>query len=202
MSMSGQPDIESLRIAREESRSVLDHHIALQNDIDDKALKTVRLALVLVAAIISVAQLMGPDRLAEIHLMTKVSVGVAGGILGVAMFIAIGVYMETDIPYGVGESHREEVVEGGYTEREWLNVLLEEYNVWTESVRVTNELNASWVNRAQAMVAVSVGYLFASSLAIFTPFSAPTIFLSISAVVGVGLLGWYLLPTSRGGGDD
>lgn len=195
MSTSGRPDIESLRTAREESRIVLDHHITLQNDLDDKALKTVRLCLVLIAAIISVAQLMGPERMGEVHIMTKVSVGVAGAFLGMSMFVAIGVYMETDVPYGVGETHRVEVVDGGYTEREWLTFLLDEYDGWTESVRQTNELNAQWVNRAQAGVAVAVAYLFVSSLALFGPFSAPTVFLAISLVLGVGLLGWYLLPS-------
>lgn len=76
MSESGTSDVEALRLTRVESRIVLDHQIALQKDIDEKALRTVRLSLVLITLVVSVAQLMGSSQVASLETGTVLSIGV------------------------------------------------------------------------------------------------------------------------------
>lgn len=192
MSESGTSDIEALRVTHEESRAVLDHQIALQKDLDDKAIRTVRLALVLIAFVVSVAQLMGPDRVTpqEIGVLLSVVAGTFG--LSLAVFIGLGVYVETDVPFGIGPGHREEVTPLVYSEREWLEVLLAEYDEWTDDAIVSNDLNAAWLGRAQASMAIGVGYLLVSILALTTPISAEVAFLGSTLLGGTSIVLYYL----------
>lgn len=197
MSEPGTSDIEALRVTREESRFVLDHQIALQREIDEKALRTVRLSLVLIALIVSVAQLREPRQLASLEIGTLLSVGV--GVLGLSMavFIGLGVYVETKIPFGVGPGHRREVTTQAYSDSEWLDVLLEEYDRWTAEASVANGSNALWLSRAQASMAIGVGYLFVSVLVLITPISAGEAFLGSSIVGGITILLYYVRARER-----
>lgn len=197
MSEHGASDIEALRVTHEESRVVLDHQIALQKDLDDKALRTVRLALFLIALIVSVAQLMEPGQVASLEIGTLLSVGT--GVLGlsISVFIGLGVYVETDVPFGVGPGHRREVTTQAYPEMRWLELLLSEYDGWTDDARTTNGINALWLGRAQASMAIGVGYLFTSVIGLMTPLSAEQAFLGSSIVGGISLLLYYVRAVKR-----
>lgn len=48
-------DLEALRTAHTEARTVLDHQIELLNDSDDKAMRTVRITLLIIGLIVSIA---------------------------------------------------------------------------------------------------------------------------------------------------
>lgn len=141
-------DIEALRVTREESRIALEHQIAMQKDLDEKALRTVRLSLVLLALIVSVAPLMDPDRVTSLDIETLLSVAAGVLALSITVFIGLGVYVETDVPVGIGPGHRR-VQTQAYTEREWLDVLLDEYDDWTDDATASNDLNALWLSRAR-----------------------------------------------------
>lgn len=197
MSENGASDIEALRVTHEESRVVLDHQIALQKDLDDKALRTVRLALFLIALIVSVAQLMEPGQVASLGIGTLLSVGT--GVLGlsIAVFIGLGVYVETDVPFGVGPGHRREGTTQAYPEMRWLELLLAEYDGWTDDARTANGINALWLGRAQASMAIGVGYLFTSVIGLTTPLSAEQAFLGSSIVGGISLLLYYVRAVKR-----
>lgn len=197
MGESETSDIEALRLTREESRIVLDHQIALQKDLDDKALRTVRLALVLIALVVSVAQLMEPSQVTPPEMGTLLSVG--AGVLGlsIAVFVGLGVYVETDVPFGVGPGHRREVTTQAYSEMGWLVVLLAEYDEWTDDARAANGVNALWLGRAQASMAIGVGYLFTSVIGLTTPLSAEQAFLGSSIVGGISILLYYVRSVKR-----
>lgn len=197
MSENGASDIEALRVTHEESRVVLDHQIALQKDLDDEALRTARLALFLFALIVSVAQLMEPGQVASLGIGTLLSVGT--GVLGlsIAVFIGLGVYVETDVPFGVGPGHRREGTTQAYPEMRWLELLLAEYDGWTDDARTANGINALWLGRAQASMAIGVGYLFTSVIGLTTPLSAEQAFLGSSIVGGISLLLYYVRAVKR-----
>lgn len=188
MSEPGTSDIEALRVTREESRIALDHQIAMQKDVDEKALRTVRLSLVLIALIVSVAQLMDPGQVTSLDIGTLLSVAAGVLALSITVFIGLGVYVETDVPFGVGPGHRREVRTQAYTEREWLHVVLDEYDEWTDDATASNDLNALWLSRAQVSMAIGVGYLFVSVLAVTTPLSAEVAFLGSSILGGISLV--------------
>lgn len=61
----------------------------------------------------------------------------------------MGIYSVSLIPYGIGPAHRFEAIEGNYTEREWLALLLSEYDEWTTEVRTLTENNARWLMYVQ-----------------------------------------------------
>lgn len=197
MSENGASDIEALRVTHEESRVVLDHQVALQKDLDDEALRTVRLALFLIALIVSVAQLVEPGQVASLGIGTLLSVGT--GVLGlsIAVFIGLGVYVETDVPFGVGPGHRREGTTQAYPEMRWLELLLAEYDGWTDDARTANGINALWLGRAQASMAIGVGYLFTSVIGLTTPLSAEQAFLGSSIVGGISLLLYYVRAVKR-----
>ena len=197
MSEPETSDVEALHVTREGSRAVLDHQVSLQKDLDDKALRTVRLALVLVALVVSVAQLMEPSQLTALDIGTLLSVGT--GVLGlsIAVFIGLGVYVETDVPFGVGPGHRREVTSQAYSEMEWLEVLLAEYDRWTDDARAANGVNALWLGRGQASMAIGVGYLFSSVVGLTTPLSAEQTFLGSSFVGGIAILFYYVRAVKR-----
>lgn len=98
MSSPSGSDIEALRLAREESRAVLDHQIDLLDDIDDKAMRTTRLALLLVALIVSVGQLMSPDQIDNLDFYVRSSAVISTLLLFASAFIGIGVYTVSDPP--------------------------------------------------------------------------------------------------------
>ena len=197
MSDAGRTDIDALRVTWEESRRVLDHQISWQKDLDDKALRTVQLSLVLIALVVSVAQLVGPNVVDARETGTVLSVIVGVLLLAVAVFVGLGVYMETVIPFGVGSGHRLEVVEESYSEHEWLQVLLDEYVVWRGIARESNRLNALWLGRAQISMAIAVGYLFVSSSVLIVPITPEHAFFGASLFGGIALLLWYLLLRPR-----
>lgn len=189
-------DIEALRKTVEESRLVLDHQIALLNDIDDKAAQMVRLSILLIALIISVGQVMGPEQLSNLHSMTKMAAGVALFLLFLVVLFGIGIYDASDLSFGVSENHRSELKKANYTEREWLNLLLDEYNDWTDEADGIIENNAKWLSRIQVGFVIAIIYLFATSVPILTPLSAPIAFglMTLISVVGLiitGAIVWY-----------
>lgn len=193
----GQSDLEALRIARLESRSVLDHRINLLNDLDDKAIRTVRLSIVILALIISVAQIGEGSALQSAHLLTQTSIVFSGGLLVLAIFIGLGVYSHSNPILGVAAEHREEVISVGYTEREWLEYLLGEYDEWNESLVEAINTDAKWTFRAQSAMAIALAYLFMASLAYIVPVSAPAVFIILILLMAIALLAHIILRRYR-----
>lgn len=61
----------------------------------------------------------------------------------------MAIYSVSNVPYGVGPAHRTEAIDGAYTEREWLTLLLGEYDEWTTEIRTLTENNARWLTYVQ-----------------------------------------------------
>lgn len=71
-------------------------------------------------------------------------------VLAVVLFsfsivTGVAIYSVSLIPFGVGPTHRLEALDGNYTEREWLTLLLGEYDEWTAEIRALTENNARWL---------------------------------------------------------
>lgn len=134
--------IEALRNARKESRTVLDEQIRLLNDIDDKAMRSVRTAVVFLGIIISAIQVSGgvqnvPDPDTWVFRLSATGVG----LLIISIVAGILTYSVSSPNFGVSEDHRKDVMLG-YTEREWLIFLLNEYDEWTDEMERTNVKNS------------------------------------------------------------
>lgn len=164
-----EPAIEALRLTREESRVVLDHRIAMLNDLDDKAMRTVRTDLVVLGVLASAAGIAGPDRLARLALPVKAISVIAGGCLFFSALVGIGVYVASDITVGIGSDYRTELRMQGYTEREWLEVLLDDYDEWTRSLRRIHENNALYLTVSQILLGVGLVLLVAATSLLVVP---------------------------------
>lgn len=197
MSSSSGSDVEALETTREESRIVLDHHIDFQKNLDDKALRTVRLSLVLIALVVSVAQLLEPAQINNIEVGTILAVGFAVFSLALSIFIGLAVYLVTEIPFGVGESHRSEVTDQTYSAEEWFEVLIDEYDSWIETSREIKESNALWLSRAQFAMAIGVAYLFITTFVLVTPISAGDAFFGPSVIMAIALIVYLLVTRVR-----
>lgn len=134
--------IEALRTARNESRTVLDGQIDLLNDIDDKAMRSVRTAVVFVGIVISAVQVSGGVEAVPNADSWTFRFSAAGvGFLMASIVAGIYTYSVSSANFGVSDGHREDVLLG-YSEREWLIFLLNEYDEWTNEMAATNEKNS------------------------------------------------------------
>lgn len=106
-------------------------------------------------------------------------------------------YVETKIPFGVGRGHRREVTTQSYSDREWLGVILDEYDRWTDEASASNDSNALWLGRAQASMVIGVGYLFVSVLVLITQLTAERAFLGSSFVGGICILLYHVRSRER-----
>lgn len=190
-------DVETLRLARAESRAVLDHQIALLDDIDDRALGTVRTAVVILVLLVSAGQIAGPSRLGSLHWTVSVSVAVAGVLLAFSIVVGTAIYAVTRVPFGIGPLHRTEAVSEAYTEREWLSLLLGEYDRWTTEALELTENNARWLTYVQGSFVFGTCVLFATASVTLVPGAAAVI------ATGVLLLAIALLAVRHvGSGGD
>lgn len=157
-----KPEIDALRITREESREVLNHHIELLNETDDTALRTLRTAVVIISILVSAAGIAGPDAIDTLHWAALIAFTVGVLLLFVCAVIGIGILTLSSVTFGIRSDHRRLLTTGDWSEREWLTFLLDEYDGWTTDARETNARNADWLVRMlfcllAAIVALGVG---------------------------------------------
>lgn len=151
-----ESDIEALRVSREESRAVLDHRLSLLNDLDDKAMRTVRTAVILLGILASAAGIAGPEALAQ--LSTLVSIFLIAGMAGLfgTIFAGLGTYTSSDMEFGIGDVHRSDVRDFRYSEREYLELILYGYDDWIAEMRRINASNAESVFWTQVLLMISL----------------------------------------------
>lgn len=159
MSSSGS-DIEALNLTLHESRAVLDHQIALLDDIDNKAMWTVRTSLLILGILASAAGVVGGEQLSSIPIHIKIILTIAGGLLFISAMMGISIYTSSDVRFGIGEDHRREVLSAPYGENEWVVILLDEYSTWIDEMRSETENNASVFLITQLVLATALLLLY------------------------------------------
>lgn len=161
-------DIEAIRLTRLEYGAVLDHQIAHSDGLDDKAMRTVRTAVILLGILVTATGIVGRTYVGNPP--TGATLGFAIGAMGLVgtIFRGVGAYTVTEPRFGVDGSHHREVTVTPYSEREWLTLLLGEYEKWTDEMTETNTANANYVYQTQALMAGSlVVLLLATTLLAF-----------------------------------
>lgn len=119
--------MKALRLQHEEARTVLDHHVRLAADIEDKAMRTVRVEVLLVAALLTTAQVVGPES-PFVNTATKLG----SGFLVLSLVTGIVTYAYSSPDFGPGPRYNDEIVANQHSEHEWLSVLLTDYADWIE----------------------------------------------------------------------
>ena len=152
-------DIEALRVTREESRAMLDHQIALLNDIDDKVMRTVRTGVILTGLAVSALSVGGAAALesAGTAPLWLAELGVVA--LVVAVVHGIATYTVSEVTYGIGNSYRIEIQNSRHTEREWLVKLLDGYSEWIGDIRAETDQNANLLSQIQLLLLTGILFL-------------------------------------------
>lgn len=133
---------EALQVVRRESREVLSERIHLLKDLDDKAMRTVRTSVLFIGLVISAIQV-SDGSFSEVETTsTSFQLGV-GGVSFLLLSIILGVwtYSASEPDFGISDDHRTDVVDGEFTEKEWLLFQLGEYNEWIGNMRSLTEKN-------------------------------------------------------------
>lgn len=149
-------DIEAPRLLRSEYRVVLDHQIAHSNGLDDKAMRTVRTAVTLLGIIVTATGIVGRTDVGNPPTGAAMGFAIGGRGLAGTIFRGMGAYTVTEPRFGVDGSHHREVTATRYSEREWLTLLLGEYEKWNTEMTETNMANANYVYQTQALMAGSL----------------------------------------------
>lgn len=115
-------DIDALRTAERASEREYDKLVASVEEIDDKAMRTVRTTVIILGFVVSAIGISGPEALGEISVL-PVFFGAWGvTMLLVSVMLGIATYAVTTYDAGVGPEYRETIIRTGVTGREALSV--------------------------------------------------------------------------------
>jgi hypothetical protein len=187
----------ALEVVRKESREVLKHQIELLGDIDDKAMRTVRTSVLFIGLVISAIQISG-DTININELSTWPFRLATGGVTFLLISIVAGIwtYSVSDPDFGVSDGHRQDVVAGGFTKREWLLFQLNEYDEWTDSMSETNENNVVGLHTTLFSLVTGV-FALLFSVMLTMDFNAIRLVLPIVGAVVIVLLVTVVLWMTR-----
>lgn len=147
--------IETLRSACEESRAVLDHEIGILNDIDDKAIWTVRTAVIITGLVVSAASIARNQGVSP-PVLVKISAGLGVVVLLFTMVSGVMTYSISAPEPGISAQYRTAVLNEGISEEEWRRELLEGYNRWIAQMQLVNEKNGYYLFLTQMLLLLGV----------------------------------------------
>lgn len=140
----------ALRRHREEVRAVVDHQVETLNEFDDAALRTSRIAAVVLALVLSAARLSGSSPL----LNGFVRAG-CGGLL-CTFVLGLLTHGASSVNLGPSPERVSDLRSRPYSEREWLLSLLEEYTEWIDANRRVLYRNGLYLKVTQVVLLSSV----------------------------------------------
>lgn len=150
-SRSSDCDPETLQVQRKEAKDVLEQQNEKLRDIDDKALRTVRITVLLLGALLSTLKLLGGGT-SSINTYTVFGswllvLSVVGGVL---TYSVSGPY------FGPGSKYIDRVLGRSPSKDDWEATLLRGYADWMEEMKALNDSNARLLLLTQALLVVGV----------------------------------------------
>lgn len=112
LTLPANRDKETLEKTCEEARTALDHQIDLLRDMDDKAMRSVRITLLTLGIFLSASAF--PGSLRFFNLITISGVG----SLVISILFGLITYSASEPSFGIGKSYAEEIRTTAYTEEE------------------------------------------------------------------------------------
>lgn len=155
-------DMETPQVQREEAKDVLEQQNEKLRDIDDKALRTVRITVLLLGALLSTLKLLGGEA-SPINTYTVFGswLLVLSVVSGVLTYSVSGPY------FGPGAKYIDRVLGRSPSRDDWEATLLRGYADWMEEMKELNGANARLLLLTQALLVagvVLVTYGFTMSL--------------------------------------
>jgi hypothetical protein len=142
--------VETLRITQAEAREVLSQQVETLSDIDGKAMRTVRIALIVFGIVVSATTF--PKGIAFLNWITVC------GILSLTLSIVCGIvtYEASNPAVGIGPEYLEEARTIPYTEAEWRALLIAGYEEWVTDIERQIKSNARTLLLAQLFLGIGV----------------------------------------------
>lgn len=108
-----------------EARAVLEAQRETLSAVDTKAVRTVRITVVLIGALVSAWRI-------DSQLFDSVAVAIAGLALVVSVATGLFTYNESDLYLGPNEKYIKQLADGDFDETGWRNDLLYSFGNWIE----------------------------------------------------------------------
>lgn len=119
-----------------EARSVLEAQQQTVSDIDDKAMRTVRITIVLIGILISAREIAGANAFGDDFVYW------GGGVLFVSLCSGIYTYSESNVHFGPTKEYINQLIDDDFEEGvSWDEDLLRTYAVWIDENGTTTWLN-------------------------------------------------------------
>jgi hypothetical protein len=144
-----RPDPAVLRSTCEESRAVLDERLAKLEDIGDKAIWTVRSAILVLGLVVSAASLGDPATLRRLHAGALLLAALGTLSLLAACVFGLGTYFGMHRVTGIGSDYRRFAASESLTETTWLLAVLRGYDDWILDVERATDRSGTHLLRAQ-----------------------------------------------------
>lgn len=142
--------VETLRDSQREARAVLDQQLATLSEVHEKAMRTVRVTVLLLGVVFSAVTFpAGTTYVNWLTLFGTVS-------LTLAILFGLWTYASSSPEIGPSTNHFEEAYSEGYTEAEWRTFLLVGYTKWIASAEELNSANARMLTVCQALLGLGV----------------------------------------------
>jgi len=169
---------------------VLDHQLSVQDDIDDKAVWSVRTAVIVVGLLLSAGSLGNVAQFVELPWYVHVLSGFGVSSLLLSIGLGIGTYTMTATYPGISHQRRIELLQGAYGDSEWHRRLLEDYQSWIAGQEAWNEQNGFYLFLTHASLLVGTTAIVAAG--------AISLFLTYQSYNGIALLAGLATPIAGG----
>ncbi|USZ68694.1 hypothetical protein NGM10_02890 [Halorussus salilacus] len=189
-------DVSTLRVTRREARAVLDRQIEALNDIDDKAAYTLRLNVLVLGVVLTVASILASSEATPTAVRVVNEVVAAGAVAsGFSMVGAVWAYTGTSYRTGVGRSDVRTALGRRPAETEWLAVLLYSYTIWMKRNEQANRQDGFALFVSHLFLLLSMGY-YAGGV-VYGVFVGSDVWLAVLLVLGHALVTCIVLFVPR-----
>lgn len=191
---AGTSATEALENAIEESRREYDKKVETMEEIDDKAMRSVRTAVILVGLVVSALSMSGPSTVGEMSVLSILVGSFGVGALAISIVYGIGVYSATEYPTGIGSTHRTDVITGGYSYDEWSVNMLDEYGEWSSKLTEEISKNLHHLELVQFLLSFGVIALLvsASMIVLKTAYGIKPLITFVLVLVFIAIVQAYL----------
>lgn len=124
-----------LETTYDEARTVLDAQHETLSDIDDKAMRTMRITAIILGVIVSLARFAG-------DVLNQYVAGVGGAILVFSIVLGVETYNESDIFLGTNRAYIEQLVHDDFRDTSWEQDLIMTYGGFIEENATEIEANS------------------------------------------------------------
>lgn len=140
------PPSNALDFQLAESHRVLDKQVRQVENIDEKALRTVRIGVLLLGVLFSMANLSSVEQFANVLTIT------GGATIAASIVAGVFTYSGSDPYYGPGPDAIEGFLASNPDRRAWKRAVLHGYAHWIEYNSEVTADDAAWLVRAQILL--------------------------------------------------